>query len=99
MQEYSIPQFLDNPPQVFWLELDELAPFIGCFGAGLLIRKVSEQTIFFTISMLVGVLLSWLYMRYKRGNLQGALKHILYSSGVFALNKRFNNGLLKEFTN
>lgn len=98
MNTYDIPQKLDNPAQVFWLESDEVMPFFICWAAGLILRKLTGSTWMVTAGIAIGIFFSWVYMRHKRESLPGALQHIFYSMGVMSLNKRFSNGLLRSFT-
>ena len=98
MKTEQIPQKLDNPAQVFWLEVDEIMPFFICWAAGLFLRKLTGSTWMVTGGIAVGIFFSWVYMKHKRGSLPGALQHIFYNAGVIGLNKRFSNGLLRSFT-
>ena len=98
MKSEQIPQKIDNPAQVFWLEVDEIMPFFICWAAGLFLRKLTGSTWMVTGGIAVGIFFSWVYMKHKRGILAGALHHIFYNAGVIGLNKRFSNGLLRSFT-
>ena len=89
MNEYEIPQMIDNFPQIMWFEADELVPIIIGMMAGSIFNM-------FTPAMLVGGVLSWAFMRYKRLALPGSLHHMCYWWGLMPLNLQFTNGLNRE---
>ena len=89
MDDYEIPQLIDNFSQIMWWEFDEIVPVIVAMGIGSIFE-------FFTAAMLGGVALSWIYIRYKRLALPGSLHHMCYWWGLLALNATFTNGLNRE---
>lgn len=90
MREYQIPQYIDSFPQLMWFEVDEIMPFIACYGAGTLLHMTSPMIV-------TGAVLTWFYMRHKRKSLDGSLLHMLYWWGLMSLNKVFRNGLMREW--
>ncbi|NEX63396.1 type IV conjugative transfer system protein TraL [Noviherbaspirillum galbum] len=87
--EVSIPQMVDEFPQVMWWEADELVPILVGMGAGTVFEV-------FTAGMLAGLVLSGIYIRYKRNALPGSLHHMIYWWGTSGLNTVFTNGLETE---
>lgn len=65
MKSEQIPQKLDNPAQVFWLEVDEIMPFFICWAAGLFLRKLTGSTWMVTGGIAVGIFFSWVYMKHS----------------------------------
>ena len=55
-----IPRYIDDPPQIFWWEIDEVAVFSGAFVVGALGGQVLG-------GLLGGFALSWLLERLKSG--------------------------------
>lgn len=90
MKKVKVPRYIDNPMQVLLWELDDVLPFIGFFGVGLLLDKL----IWF---LPVGIILSRQMIKMKQSNLRGLLKHTGYWAGLITLNKRDNNGLRREY--
>lgn len=88
MTPIAIPRHIDDQPQVFFWELDEFIVAGTCFAVGVLMGG------WFTV---VSMGLAWAvvkrFRRYKSGQMEGVLHHILYASGVMSLNKRYVDGL------
>lgn len=90
MIERDIPQMIDNPPQIVFWETDDLLPVLLAMGFGVIMNG-------FTTSVLAGLALSVVYIRYKRNMLPGTLHHMGYWYGFMSLNRIFTNGLAREF--
>ena len=97
MEEISIPEFIDAPPQVFIWDFDDMAPVLAGVAMGAIVLYVSDSILGFMACVFVGVIMSYYYIKFKRNRLPGTLAHILYCyTGLIPLNKRFNNGLLQR---
>lgn len=70
-----IPRYIDDPPQIFWWEIDEVALFSGAFVVGAL----SGQAL---AGLLGGFALSWLLERLKSGRGSAFLVHLAYWYGL-----------------
>ena len=70
-----IPRYIDDPPQIFWWEIDEVAVFSGAFAMGAL----GGQTLG---GLLGGFVLSWLLERLKAGRGSAFLLHLAYWYGL-----------------
>ena len=70
-----IPRYIDDPPQIFWWEIDEVAVFSGAFVVGAL----SGQAL---AGLLAGFALSWLLERLKSGRGSAFLVHLAYWYGL-----------------
>ncbi|MBQ9258302.1 MAG: conjugal transfer protein TraL [Neisseriaceae bacterium] len=97
MEQIHIPEFVDSPPQFLVWEMDDLAPILLGTLAGAIARYVTQNGWLFLVGVLLGFVLSYFYIKYKRNRLPGTLLHMLYCyTGVVPLNKRFSNGLLQR---
>lgn len=90
MIERDIPQMIDNFPQIAFWETDDLMPIILSMFVGVIFDVM-------TVSIISGLVLSTIYIRYKRNALPGSLHHIAYWYGLLPLNRIFTNGLAREF--
>lgn len=79
MKEVDIPRYIDSQPQFFMWELDEFCVAVGLFAAGIIAETM--WTMIFLIIVISGAL-----KKFKKDNLEGALLHIAYWSGVTAMN-------------
>ena len=70
-----IPRYIDDPPQIFWWEIDEVAVFSGAFVVGALSGQVLG-------GLLGGFALSWLLERLKSGRGSAFLLHLAYWYGL-----------------
>jgi type IV conjugative transfer system protein TraL len=80
MNKIKIPRYIDNQPQLLMWELDEFCVAVGLFGMGII-----TETLW--IQMVLIVLVSGLLKKFKKDNLEGALLHIAFWSGVTAMNR------------
>jgi conjugal transfer pilus assembly protein TraL len=90
MDEVEIPHYLDSQPQIFFWELDEFAPVIFFLAVGIATDTLSAWFPFI-------VVFSYVFARFKQNNMDGILVHLVYWYGVLPLNKRFTNGMAREF--
>lgn len=80
MNEVVIPRYIDSQPQFFMWELDEFCVAAGLFGTGIITETM------WTMVVLIIVISGWL-KKFKKDNLEGALLHIAFWTGVTAMNK------------
>jgi len=66
-----IPRYIDDPPQIFFWEIDEFIVFSCCFGLGILIDRAGILT-------LAGIAASYILARIKSGRADGFFLHVLY---------------------
>ncbi len=71
----KIPRYIDDPPQIFWWEIDEVALFSGAFGIGALSGQILG-------GLLAGFALAWLLERLKSGRGSAFLVHLAYWYGL-----------------
>ena len=90
MKQVKIPRYIDNPMQVLLWELDDVLPFLGMFGVGIVLDKILYL-------LPIGILLTIKMIRSKQANLRSLLKHMGYWIGLIPLNKRDVNGLRREY--
>lgn len=55
-----IPRYIDDPPQIFWWEVDEAAAFSGAFVLGAVCGYVA-------VGLAVGFAFAWILGRLKEG--------------------------------
>jgi type IV conjugative transfer system protein TraL len=89
MNEIAIPRYIDNQPQLLMWELDEFCVAVGLFGIGIITETLMIQ-------MVLIVLVSGLLKKFKKDNLEGALLHIAFWSGVTAMNRENLDAYDKE---
>ncbi len=70
-----IPRYIDDPPQIFWWEIDEVAVFSAAFVMGAL----SGHSL---AGLGAGFFLSWLLERLKSGRGSAFLAHLAYWHGI-----------------
>ncbi len=89
MEGYSqrFPQYLSRPIQIVWFEIDEVVIFLFCLTATLIYGRWM---------WIVFPLAQYLYVRTKRKNARGFLKHVLYMLG-FTRMKGYPEYFQKEF--
>lgn len=97
MEQISIPEYIDSPPQFLIWEIDDVAPVLVGFALGAFIRYLTQNAWTWFLGVLIGVLMSYFYVKFKANRLPGTLAHILYRyTGLAPLNKVFNNGFLQR---
>lgn len=99
VEPVDIPRYVDNPPQILFLEMDDLAPLMFGFLVGTTLHYMHIRGLAMPLSLIGGGFLSYFYVKYKREALPGALFHMVYCKFPLSLNKRFKNGLIKRFDN
>ncbi len=70
-----IPRYIDDPPQIFWWEVDEVVVFSASFVVGALCGQS-------LVGLGMGLALSWLLERLKAGKGSAFLMHIAYWYGL-----------------
>ena len=66
-----ISRYIDDPPQIFFWELDEFIVFGTCFSIGTITGVP-------TVMITLGVVLAYLLSRVKAGRSDGFFLHVLY---------------------
>jgi len=88
----TMPRHIDSLPQIFWWELDEFLAAFMVFGIGVIVGRWVA---------LLGLVGAWVVVRimrrWKEGELDGGLPHIMFAIGVHAINDLYRDGLQKEF--
>ena len=89
------PEYVDTLPQFLFLESDDISVFI----VGMM--QYALRTAFGMLAgIALGAWMSYQYVKFKRNTLPGTMMHMLYAlTGLFVLNKRFANGLIKRVDN
>lgn len=91
MSEVAIPEHIDSQPQFFMWEIDEFVIGAGIFLLGIVLRHI-----------IPALILGWLAVRairrWKEGEMDGALLHIVYGLGMTGLNKEFTDGMEDELS-
>ena len=87
------PEYVDTLPQFLFLESDDISVFM--------VLQYALRTAFGMLAgIALGVWMSYQYVKFKRNTLPGTMMHMLYAlTGLFVLNKRFANGLVKRVDN
>lgn len=89
MTDKPIPNYVDDQMQIFFWELDEFFPTLVIF------------ILFFIWDRLFwGIILSYAFVRvfsrFKSGNMDGVLFHMVWWTGIMKMNNRFSNGMDRE---
>ncbi len=88
----TMPRHIDSQPQIFWWEMDEFLAAFMVFGIGVIVGRWVA---------LLGLAGAWVVVRamrrWKEGELDGGLPHIIYSFGVHAINDVYQDALKKDF--
>jgi conjugal transfer pilus assembly protein TraL len=92
MNELDIPSHVDDQMQIFFWEMDEFIPSVAIISLFIIMWNQA----------LIGILLAFVFTivfsRFKSASLQGVLFHIVWWSGAFSMNKKFDSGLNRELT-
>ncbi|QIL84346.1 type IV conjugative transfer system protein TraL (plasmid) [Diaphorobacter sp. HDW4A] len=89
MTEMPIPNYVDDQMQVFFWEVDEFFPALIIF----VVMFMWDQLLLGLVATLIFVKL---FGRFKSNHMAGVLFHMVWWSGVMALNKKFDNGSVRE---
>ncbi|HFC8839192.1 TPA: type IV conjugative transfer system protein TraL [Neisseria subflava] len=97
----NFPAYLDNPPQLLFLEFDDLLPFFIGFSFGVIMEHLGRGIIPSPLmfGMILGGIGTNYYIKYKRNSLTGILLHMGYCYGLGPLNKVFKMGFTKVLNN
>jgi conjugal transfer pilus assembly protein TraL len=88
MEEIDIPRYVDSQYQLFFWELDEIAPIAGMLGLGI----VTDTLTLMIVPMFV---FARVFSAFKQHHLDGVLLHMAYWAGIIRLNRVFENGLVR----
>lgn len=88
--EIEVPKYIDDQLQLMWWEMDEFTVMLLIGGIGMIFHLLGTGILigFFTIPLL---------RKAKRVSLQGAALHMLVATGLFPLNKEFDDSAEQEF--
>lgn len=67
----QIARYIDDPPQIFFWEIDEFVVFGACFSLGIMSNAP-------TVMIILGCVLAYLLQRVKAGRSDGFFLHVLY---------------------
>lgn len=87
----EIPDNIDGPPFLMFLEMDEFGFAITIIFSGLLTHTNP------LIIVLLLVIFYKVYIRYKKLSMSGFYLHYPYRWGIVPLNKCFTNGSIMEY--
>lgn len=97
MEEVTIPEYIDSPPQILFLELDDLMPMFFSLFLGTTADLVLGSNNLVFISAIAGAVLVKIYINFKRNQLPGTMKAFLYfHTGLFPINKKWTTGFLRR---
>jgi conjugal transfer pilus assembly protein TraL len=66
-----IARYIDDPPEIFFWQVDEFIVFGSCFALGIMANTLAIMTT-------LGVVMAWLLSRVKAGRSDGFFMHVLY---------------------
>ncbi len=84
MEEIEIPDYVNAVPSFWWWELDEFVVMVLCLIVGYVARGLWPLA-----GLLIGVVVAAQVKKWKRGEMDGAIPHILFSRGIIAMNKLY----------
>jgi len=73
-----IARYIDDPPQIFLWDIDDIILFSVFFGAGILTGLI-------TTCGIVGCGMVYILMKVKKTKSEGFFLHMIYWNGFFAL--------------
>ncbi len=89
MTEKPIPNYVDDQLQIFFWEVDEFFPALVIF----IVMFMWDQ-------LLLGMVLTFVFVklfgRFKNNRMPGVLFHMVWWVGSMSMNKRFENGSIRE---
>lgn len=86
----EMPKYIDDQLQLLWWEMDEFLVMLIVAGVGLTFNLLGT-------GMLLGFFSMPLLRKAKRMSLNGAPLHMLVATGLFPLNKEFDDSAEQEF--
>jgi len=75
-----IPRRIDDPPHLLLWSMDELVPLLFCMVLGVMAGSLGP-------CLLIGILITRGYRKFRDSKPDGYLLHLLYWVGVFTLSK------------
>lgn len=87
--EVRIPQYADDPPQIFFFSLEE-------FFIIMMFMVVGEVFNLMLPAMLVGIGMGRVYRKVQEGAMPGLLYHMLWWIGLVTLKGKFSTGFIRE---
>ncbi|MYM92718.1 type IV conjugative transfer system protein TraL [Duganella vulcania] len=87
-----IPNYIDDPQQIFVWSADEFVPVAGLMAIGFLSGQL-------TIMLVVLYVVLKVYRRYRDGNPNGHILHLLFWFGIVSSKKArtFKNGFVRSY--
>lgn len=86
----EIPKYIDDQLQLMWWEMDEFMVMLLIGGVGMIFHLLGT-------GMVIGFFMMPFLRRAKRASLNGAALHMLIATGLFPLNKEFDDSAEQEF--
>jgi conjugal transfer pilus assembly protein TraL len=90
MNERPIPNYVDDQPQIFFWEVDEFLPAVVLF----VLFYMWDQIL---LGMFLSAVFTKFFSRFKLNSMAGVLHHMAWWFGMINMNKRFPNGLLRDY--
>lgn len=81
MKPLQVPTHIDEPKQYLLWSVDEIVPIGSMMFVGVVVKQL-------LVCLVIGLLLSRLYRRYKDSRPDGYLLHMLYWTGLLPENVR-----------
>jgi len=73
-----IARYIDDPPQIFFWEVDEIVIFSTFFALGMLADTL-------TVMIFLGIGVAILFSKVKQNRSDGFFLHVLYWLGIFGM--------------
>ncbi|SMC28097.1 conjugal transfer pilus assembly protein TraL [Desulfacinum hydrothermale DSM 13146] len=90
MKPVEMPKYIDAPFQVLFWEIDEVAIFFSCMALGIIFEMLFPL-------MLCGLVVLYIFSRYKHNQMDGILLHLFYWHGLMKLNNTHDVGVIREY--
>lgn len=91
MKRIEIPRHADEPPHLLLWSVDEIGPILIGMVVGILLRQMA-------ICLLLGLLMTKYYKRFRDNNPDGFFLHYLYWTGIpVSKSKQFVNPFIRNF--
>lgn len=90
MKPVPIPRHVDEPVQILLWSADEVLPLLILLGIGIAVGRVFSL-------LVIGLLVTKIWVRYKNSKPEGYIFHKLFWYGVVSGRGRCKNGFVREY--